>query len=82
MALAAVWQTEWEKHLMAAALERVKQQVSPRQFQMFDLHVLQNQSVQETARTLQASVASVYMAKHRVARLVKKEVKKLERSQP
>jgi hypothetical protein len=24
----------------------------------------------------------VYMAKHRVARLVKKEVKKLERSQP
>ena len=82
MALDAVWHTEWEKHLMAAALERVKQQVSPRQFQMFDLHVLQNQSVQETARTLQASVASVYMAKHRVARLVKKEVRKLERSQP
>ena len=82
MALDAVWHTEWEKHLMAAALERVKQQVSPRQFQMFDLHVLQNQSVQETASTLQASVASVYMAKHRVARLVKREVKKLERSQP
>jgi RNA polymerase sigma-70 factor (ECF subfamily) len=82
MALDTVWHTEWEKHLMAAALERVKQQVSPRQFQMFDLHVLQNQSVQETANTLQASVASVYMAKHRVARLVKKEVKKLERSQP
>lgn len=82
LALDEVWHTEWEKHLMSAALERVKQQVSPRQFQMFDLHVLQNQSVQETARTLQASVASVYMAKHRVARLVKKEVKKLERSQP
>jgi RNA polymerase sigma factor (sigma-70 family) len=82
LALDAVWQTEWEKHLMAAALERVKQQVSPRQFQIFDLHALQNQSVQETARTLQSSVASVYMAKHRVARLVKKEVKKLERSQP
>jgi DNA-directed RNA polymerase specialized sigma24 family protein len=82
LTLDAVWQTEWEKHLMATALERVKQQVSPRQFQMFDLYVLQNQSVQETARTLQASVASVYVAKHRVARLVKKEVKKLERSQP
>jgi DNA-directed RNA polymerase specialized sigma24 family protein len=49
---------------------------------MFDLHVLQNQSVQETASTLQVSVASVYMAKHRVARLVKKEVKKLQHSQP
>ena len=82
LVLDTVWHAEWEKHLMVAALERVKQQVSPRQFQMFDLHVLQNQSVQETARTLRASVASVYMAKHRVARLVKKEVKKLERSQP
>ena len=82
LALDTVWHIEWEKHLMSVALERVKQQVSPRQFQMFDLYVLQNQSVQETARTLQASVASVYVAKHRVARLVKKEVRKLERSQP
>ena len=78
--LDAVWQEEWEKHLMAAALERVKRLVSPRQFQMFDLHVLQKQSVPDTARTLQVSVASVYMAKHRVARLVRKEVQKLERS--
>ena len=50
---------------------------------MFDLHVLPKPNYpQEAARTLQASVASVYMAKHRVARLVKREVKKLERSQP
>ena len=81
MALDSAWQEEWEKHLMATALDRVKQQVSPRQFQMFDLHVRQNLSVQETARTLQASVASVYMAKHRIARLVKKEVQKLASAQ-
>jgi len=75
-----VWHTEWEKHLVAAALERVKQQVSPRQFQMFDLHVVQKQSVNATASTLQASIASVYMAKQRVGRLLKKEIQKLERS--
>ena len=80
-ALDAAWREEWEKHLLAVALERVKQQVSPRQFQMFDLHVGQQLSVQETARALQASVASVYMAKHRVARLVKKEVRKLGQSE-
>ena len=40
-ALDAAWREEWEKHLLAVALERVKQQVSPRQFQMFDLHVRQ-----------------------------------------
>ena len=65
---------------MAAALERVKRQVSPRQFQIFDLHVLQNVPVQQTARTLQASVASVYMAKRRVARLVRRELERLEKS--
>ena len=78
VALSTIWGEEWEKHLMAAALERVKRRVSPRQFQIFDLHVLQKQSAHATARTLQASVASVYMARHRVTRLLAKEVKKLK----
>ena len=64
---------------MAVALEQVKRQVSPKQYQMFDLHVLQNLSAQDTASTLQVSAASVYMAKHRLSRLLKKEVGKLER---
>ena len=78
--LDVTWQEEWEKHVMTEALERVKRQVSPRQFQMFDLHVRQNLSVQDTAGMLRASMASVYMAKHRVSRLLKKELKKLEQS--
>ena len=77
--LETVWNEEWEKNLMAAALEQVKRQVSPRQFQMFDLHVLQNLSVRDTARTMQVSVASVYMAKHRISRLLKREVAKLKK---
>ena len=72
--LDAVWQEEWEKHLMTAALERVKRQVSPRQFQMFDMVVRQKLSAPETARTLQASLASVYMARYRVTRLLRKAV--------
>lgn len=72
------WGREWETHLMTIAIERVKRQVSPRQFQMFDLHALQNVSVQETARLLKASVASVYMAKYRIARLLRKELAALE----
>ena len=79
VALEGLWQEEWEKQLMAAAFERVKRQVSPRQYQMFDLHVLQKLSARETARTVQASLASVYMAKYRIATLVKKEVNRLQR---
>ena len=78
VALESVWQEEWKKHLMTAALERVKREISPRQYQMFDLHVLQKLSVQDTARTVQASVASVYMAKYRVGLLLKRAVRKLE----
>ena len=77
--LETVWNEEWEKNLTAAALEQVKSQVSPRQFQMFDLHVLQNLSVRDTARTLQVRVASVYMAKYRISRMLKKEVQKLQK---
>ncbi len=79
VAFETVWGEEWERNLMAAALEQVKRQVSPKQYQMFDLHALQNLSVPDTAQTLQVSVASVYMAKHRVARLLKKAIKELQR---
>jgi RNA polymerase sigma-70 factor (ECF subfamily) len=75
--LQSLWQAEWEKHLLTTALEQVKRQVSPRQYQMFDLHVLQKLSVQDAARTVQATVASVYMAKYRVGRLLRKALKKL-----
>ena len=77
--LNAVWDEEWEKNLMAAALEQVKRQVKARQFQMFDLYVLQNWPVQDVARTLRVSAAQVYLAKHRIAALLKREVKKLEK---
>jgi len=78
-ALESVWQAEWEKHVLDAALDRVKRQVKPRQYQMFDLHVVRKLSVQETARTLQASVASVYMARHRTLRLLKREIERVEK---
>lgn len=78
--LEKLWSQEWEQNLMAVAVDRVKRQVRPRQYQIFDLHVLQNLTVQETARTLGVSVASVYMAKSRISRLLKKTVKALQQS--
>jgi len=54
--------------------------MSSNQYQMFDLHVLQKLSAQDTARTLQVSVASVYMAKYRVSRLLKREIERLEKT--
>jgi RNA polymerase sigma-70 factor (ECF subfamily) len=73
--LEVVWDEEWNKHFLTVATERVKKQVSDRQFQIFDLYVLQNWSVQEVVQTLRVSPAQVYLAKHRVGRLLKKELR-------
>jgi RNA polymerase sigma factor (sigma-70 family) len=76
--LDAIWNEEWQSHLFAAALEQVKKMVSDRQFQIFDLYVLQEWSVADVARTLRVNPAQVYLAKHRIGRLLKKEVKRLQ----
>jgi RNA polymerase sigma-70 factor (ECF subfamily) len=75
--LEALWNEEWEKNLIDAALERVKSVVNAKQYQIFYLHVIKKSPVQKVARTLGVNAAQVYLAKHRVGNLVKKEVERL-----
>src|SRR2546425_1070799 len=72
-----LWAAEWEGHLRQCALARVKRQVSGRQFQLFDLHVLQGLSVRVAATAAGTTIAAVYMAKSRVGRLVRREIARL-----
>ena len=76
--LDTVWEEEWQKNLLDAALERVRQQVAPKQFQIFDLSVLRELPVADVTLLLKVNAAQVYLARHRVGALVKKEVKRLE----
>ncbi len=73
-----IWDKEWRDNIFAAALEKVKARVSPRQYQIFDCYVLKGWGVTKTAETLGINAAQVYLAKHRVGNLVKKEVQGLE----
>ena len=68
-----LWEEEWRAYLRQLTITRVKRRVSARQFQLFDLHVLQGLSVREAAATAGSTMAAVYMAKSRVGRLLKKE---------
>ena len=72
------WEADWQKNLTDAALERVKRQVKPMQYQLFDCYVLKGWGVKKTAEVLGINAAQVYLAKHRVGALVKKEVQSLE----
>ena len=72
------WDVEWQKNLMDAAIRRVKQRVSIEQFQMFDLFVLKEWPARDVAKTLGVTIAHVYVAKHRISKLIRKDVEALE----
>jgi RNA polymerase sigma-70 factor (ECF subfamily) len=77
--LHALWNEEWRANLLKAALEKVRAHFSPTQFQIFDLNVLKEWPAGDVAKSLGVSVASVYLAKHRVSAALKKELARIER---
>jgi RNA polymerase sigma-70 factor (ECF subfamily) len=77
--LEATWELEWARNLASVALDRVRERVSPRQFQMFDLYVIKQWPVKEVAARLGVPVARVYLAKHRTTALMQQEIARLEK---
>ena len=74
-----MWDTEWQQSLVNTAIQRVKRRVNPEHYQIFHLCVFKEWPVKKVARELDVNVAQVYLAKHRVGALLKKEVKALEK---
>jgi RNA polymerase sigma factor (sigma-70 family) len=77
--LERIWDAEWQTNLTKTALERVRRRVKEEHYQMFDLNVLREWPANQVARTLGVSIAHVYLAKHRILALLKKEVRVLEK---
>ena len=75
--LQAIWEEEWQAHLLRTALDRVKRRAQPAHYEMYHLHVIKEQPARDVARTLGVSVAQIYLAKHRLGALLKKELKRL-----
>ena len=71
------WEEEWRSHLMERALERVQTQVSARSMQIFHLSAVKGWSVEQIRETLCIGRTPVYLARHRVGRLMKKEIARL-----
>jgi len=76
--LDALWDAEWEKNLLDAALAKVKRQLDPQKYQIFDLYVNKEWAPEKVAATFGISVDQVYLVKHRTTELIKEEVKRLE----
>ena len=74
----SVWDEEWNRNLLEAAIERVKRRVREEHFQIFELYVLKEWPVTKVARVLDVNIGQVYLAKHRIAGMIAKEVRLLE----
>ncbi|MBP6601700.1 MAG: sigma-70 family RNA polymerase sigma factor [Verrucomicrobiales bacterium] len=77
--LEQVWENEWRTNLTEVALDRVKKLVSPKQFQIFHANVIKEWDTEKVKKELGVSQSQVYLAKHRVGNLVKKEIENLKR---
>jgi len=77
--LEKMWDAEWAKNLLDRAIARVKIQVSPKQFQIFDCYVIKDWGVGKVMKELDVSMAQVYLAKHRVGKILKQEIIALEK---
>ncbi|MGY8642476.1 MAG: RNA polymerase sigma factor [Verrucomicrobiales bacterium] len=76
--LERIWDLEWRTNISTVAMEKVKKLVSPKQFQIFDAYVVKDWEASRVREELGVSMAQVYLAKHRVGGLMKKEIEKLQ----
>lgn len=77
--LERLWENEWRYNISEVAIERVKKLVSPKQFQIFHAYVIKEWEVSRVKKELGVSQSQVYLAKHRVGSLLKKEVEILKK---
>jgi RNA polymerase sigma-70 factor (ECF subfamily) len=73
-----LWNAEWEKNLLDAAIAKVKRRLDPQRYQIFDFYVNKEWPPEKVAKAFGISVDLVYLAKHRVTEMIKAEVKRLE----
>jgi RNA polymerase sigma factor (sigma-70 family) len=73
----ALWDAEWERHLLSQALARVKRMVNPEHYAIYHLNVIEERSAAEVRHTLGVGTAAIYLAKHRVGAALKRELRRL-----
>jgi RNA polymerase sigma factor (sigma-70 family) len=77
----AHWEREWRAHRLRWALRVVAGNFEPVTIDAFRMHVLAGKSVAETAEALEISADSVYQAKSRVLKQVKRRLDELDPDQ-
>jgi RNA polymerase sigma-70 factor (ECF subfamily) len=72
--LESLWDEEWRKSILEAAMTRLSRRINPKHAQIFDLYAVRHWPCAKVARHLNVNVVQVYLVSHRVSRLLKDEV--------
>jgi RNA polymerase sigma factor (sigma-70 family) len=71
----------FDRELMEMAITRVQRRVAKPTWEAFRLTALEGLTGAEAAEQLDISIASVFVSKHRVQKLLREEVRRLEAAQ-
>jgi len=77
-AFETVWEEEWRLNVLGAALSRLKRKVDPKHYQIFDCIAAKGWTAGKAAKELGVNIAQVYLVKHRLKGMLKKELEALE----
>jgi RNA polymerase sigma-70 factor (ECF subfamily) len=76
----AKWDRDWREHIGKIAMQRVRNQVNAKDYQIYDAYVIKEWPVQKVEEKLDVSEFQVYKAKSRIAKILKVEVLRLEKA--
>lgn len=74
-----VYDLAWREYLCEKAFELLKEELSPKQYAIYDLYVKKGRPVPEIMKLLGVSRPQVYMAKFRGLQTLKQKVKQMEK---
>jgi DNA-directed RNA polymerase specialized sigma24 family protein len=78
--LDGIWESEWRRSLLDAAVARLRRRTKPKQFQIFELYALRNWPGIKVAKELGVNLGKVYLVNHRLRKLLQEELTLLEQT--
>lgn len=77
-ALDDLFQSEWEEHIRRSSVEKLKEEVSAKHFQIFQLLDIQNRKVHDVAKFFKLPEATIYSIRNRTEEKLKQIAEKLD----
>ncbi len=80
--LSAEWEADYQRRLVAQAMDTIKTEFQPSTWEAFVLTAVQDESPQQAAARVGLSVGAVYVAKSRVIARLRQEIERLKGDDP